>query len=66
LRQDVCPEGDFSPSYYDRECGETSITNGGGTGLALSDNNTPTDNDIPTDNTPPSDNASIVPTDNEI
>jgi hypothetical protein len=24
LKKDVCPDGDFSPSYYDKECGTRS------------------------------------------
>jgi hypothetical protein len=64
--KDVCPNGDFSSSYYDGVCGETPTTGNGGTGLALSNTNesTQSDNTKPIDEKPASqaDKASLVPT----
>jgi hypothetical protein len=47
LKKDNCPNGDFSPSYYDGICND--ITTGNvETGLALSNNGNPADDEIQT------------------
>jgi hypothetical protein len=35
LKRDTCPEGDLSPSYYDKECGTNDTTDNAGTGLLV-------------------------------
>ena len=41
LPHDNCPNGDFSPSYYDGTCGSTPITLSESAGAPLVSNNTP-------------------------